>query len=60
MAWYRPDQWHRLLEIADDAEDLEETYEDWRASAEMAIEELSRSGLRPIQKVDVDVEQLLA
>jgi hypothetical protein len=58
VAWYRREQWQRLREISADGDDLEESYEAWLAEAERVFRygDLSRK----FQKVDVDVEQLLA
>jgi len=59
VAWYRAEQWERLREISVDRDDLETTYEEWECSAEKALQEIRRGGAQP-QKVDVDVEELLA
>lgn len=58
VAWYRPEQWNRLLEIAADRDGLEDTYEEWLRFAERSLPQLSRHGILP-QKVDIDVEELL-
>ncbi len=34
IAWYRPEQWARLLEISEDRDDLETTWEEWRREVE--------------------------
>src|SRR5438128_1613404 len=59
VAWYRPEQWQRLREISEDAANLEETYESWLSEAEKIMRERPLGNLR-MEKVDVDVEQLLA
>jgi len=59
VAWYRAEQWHRLLEVAEDVDDLDDTYGDWLASADRMLIESAASGLS-IEKVDMDVEELLA
>ena len=59
IAWYRPEQWERLREVAEDVESLEETYEAWLQTAERII----REGIpadQTIEKVDLDVEEGLA
>ena len=33
VAWYRRDQWDRLLDISSDHAELENTYEEWKAVA---------------------------
>ncbi len=58
IAWYRSEQWQRLREISKDANDLEDSYDAWLTEAERV---LGSGDLRiPFEKVDVDVEQLLA
>jgi hypothetical protein len=59
VGWYRAEQWERLREISADGEKLEETYEDWVASAEESLREMRKVGLYA-EKVEVDVEELLA
>jgi hypothetical protein len=58
LAWYRPQQWQRVRDISTDADDLEETYEDWLRLADNKLAELRASGLR-VEKVDIDSEQLV-
>ena len=59
VAWYRPEQWQRFREVAEDVENLEESYEAWLQTAERLIREGIPSNLS-VEKVDVDVEALLA
>ncbi|MBI5711190.1 MAG: hypothetical protein HZC42_12960 [Candidatus Eisenbacteria bacterium] len=58
LAWYRREQWARLREISEDVGELEDTYDEWLASATRVLRELRRSGAG-VRKVDVDVEDLL-
>jgi hypothetical protein len=59
VAWYRPWQWERLLELAADAESLSTTYGEWLDTAQKKTLDLNRTGIFPV-KVDVDVEELAA
>jgi hypothetical protein len=59
VAWYRLKQWQRLRAISTDADNLEDTYEEWLRQAEQKVAELGALGLC-VEKVDVDVEQLIA
>ena len=59
IAWFRADQWPLLRSLATDAEDLEETHEEWVKIAEKTIEDLTRHGVLA-RKVDVDVNELQA
>jgi hypothetical protein len=59
VAWYRPEQWQRLRDVSEDAENLEETYDAWLQTAERMI----RDGIPAdvvVEKIDVDVEEVLA
>ena len=58
VAWYRPEQWTRLVEICSDADALDDSYEDWLAKASARFEQLTAAGWT-LKRVEVDVEQLL-
>jgi len=59
IAWYRREQWPRLLEISADRSDLEDSYDNWLVHVTEAFETMRNEGLDPV-KVDVDTEELLA
>lgn len=40
MAWFDREQWQRLHEVAEDSDQLDETYAEWVFSANRAIAEL--------------------
>ena len=58
FAWYRPEQWQRVRDISTDADNLEETYEEWLRLAEQKLKQLSASNMR-VEKIDIDSEQLV-
>ena len=58
IAWYRPDQWNLFLEKAADREELEDTFEEWKAIAEESIQTLEAEGIL-VQKIDVDINELM-
>jgi hypothetical protein len=58
VAWYRREQWNRLLEVADDRDNLEDTYEEWEANAKKGLRRLTRPGFEP-QRIDIDIEELI-
>jgi hypothetical protein len=58
LAWYRREQWQRIRDISDDADDMHDSYEDWLSSAEQRFKEIKATGMN-IQKVDIDSEQLI-
>lgn len=58
VAWYRADQWPRLLEVSVDHSELGRTYAEWQAMATKGLAELARAGVWA-RKVDVDVDELV-
>ena len=58
VAWYKPEQWKRLLEISADRDELESTHAEWERNAEQSMKRFARGGLR-LERVPVDVEELL-
>ena len=58
VAWYRRDQWDRLLEISSDRGELEDTFDEWKTVAEENLRNLARHGYK-FRKVAIDVEELL-
>ncbi len=59
VGWYTREEYERLLELANDRDDLEDTYEEWQATAEKMMVQLSRPGVLP-RKVHINVEELTA
>ena len=58
LAWFRREQWDRLLEVSEDRDHLEKTFEEWVEVAQQKYDELKNLGY-DIKKVDVDVEELV-
>ncbi|HEV3122330.1 MAG TPA: hypothetical protein VGY53_10520, partial [Isosphaeraceae bacterium] len=58
FAWYDHAQYQRLLGVADDRDELDDTFDDWHRVALRALKEFSRQGFA-VQKVLVDVEELV-
>jgi len=59
IAWYLPEPWDRLREIAADADHMEKTYAEWLAVAERTLAEMAERGFE-VKKVVVDVNELAA
>jgi hypothetical protein len=55
FAWFDRQQWHRLSEVVDDRNELDDTFEQWERSALEALRSLERQGQRA-EKVYIDVE----
>jgi len=58
FAWYRKEQWNRLLAVSSDRDSLEETFEEWLEIAQKQFKEFKRRGT-DVRRVDVDVEELI-
>lgn len=59
FAWYKADQWERLLEISEDGDALEATLMDWLMTASKCFSEIERFGA-PVRKVMVGVGEFLS
>jgi len=59
VAWFRKEEWPKLLEVSADRDQLEETYDEWLEFALASIIDVRAKGLR-VEKVDVGVEELVA
>jgi hypothetical protein len=57
VAWYTPEQWARLKEIAADSDEMGSSHEEWEAGAEKLMVNLARAGVLA-RRFDVDVEEL--
>ena len=55
LAWYSRQAWERLRGIADDREQLDDSFEEWERGALQAIRDLASVG-RQVRKVPIDVE----
>lgn len=59
VAWYRRDDWERLLQVSVDREELEDTYDEWVAAMPARMAEIEQTGIKA-HKIDVAVEELIA
>jgi hypothetical protein len=58
VAWYRPEQWSRLLAVRVDSNELPPTHAEWAQIAEATLIGMKRPGV-DIVKIDVDVDALV-
>lgn len=58
LCWVKPEQWQRLLEVAEDRASLEQTWSEWEAKSLEMIEVFATRNIL-IKKVLVDVEELV-
>ena len=59
LSWYQPEQWDRLIEISEDRESLDDSYEDWKKNANKTIRDIRSAG-KIARKVNINPEDLLA
>jgi D-sedoheptulose 7-phosphate isomerase len=59
IAWYRAEQWPRLLEVSADRDALEPTHAEWLTNATKRSGEMAQSGIA-LRRVDVDVDRMVA
>ncbi len=57
IAWYRPEEWPRLLEIAADRDELEDTYEEWLKNAETRLHQMVKAGINAT-RVYINIDEL--
>lgn len=58
IAWHRQEQWDRVLQTAEDADEMHSSYAEWEASAEESFSFMVAQGLA-VRKVDYDLDQFL-
>ena len=58
LAWFKKEDWPRLLEISEGRDSLEETHAEWLKEAEKVIKNFKKQGLK-IKKVPVTPNKLL-
>jgi len=59
VAWYRRQEWQRLLEVSEDRDELETIYDEWAAAMPAHMAEIEKAGFKP-HKIDVATEDLIA
>jgi hypothetical protein len=58
IAWYRKEQWFILRQVAENPNDIEDTYEEWLKNANKLKKALVDSGLA-VEEVDVDMQDVI-
>jgi hypothetical protein len=59
IAWYRREEWPKLLAASADRDQLEDTYDEWVSGVEETLSRLSAEGIHA-EKVDIDMDKLIA
>jgi hypothetical protein len=57
VATYTREQWDKLTEVADDRDELESSWEEWKTSHQETIANLRQQGFEPIE-IPVNVDAL--
>lgn len=58
IGWYSKNEWYKLCTVAQDADRLEKSYEEWLDAFQKGCAELTKAGIVPV-KVPVRVQDLL-
>lgn len=59
IAWCDREQWERLKAVADDRDQLDDTFEEWQAKVTEAIRSFEAQGYA-VRKATIDVDELVA
>lgn len=59
ICWISEEQWQRFLEVTEDADLLEQNWQEWADKTEEMIQTFSEKGIEVV-KVPVDVEALIS
>src|SRR5437899_3772115 len=58
LAWFNREQWHLLRDVAADRAKLDDTFEEWEASARRALADLKSRGVH-VEPFEVRVAELV-
>jgi hypothetical protein len=58
ILWWKPKQWEKAKRICTDAENFDETYQDWKEAAEKALENFQLLGLT-VYKIEVNLDEMV-
>jgi hypothetical protein len=59
IGFYREDQWPLLLKTADDIDEMEKEYGEWKKGIERLVANMKMVGIEPVT-VDIDIYELLS
>jgi hypothetical protein len=59
FGWFTREQWQRLIEVVEDRNELDDTYEQWEKSAVAAMQMIERQGHK-VERVYIEVEALVS
>ncbi len=58
IAWFDREQWERLCQVVPDRSQLDDSFEEWEASALRSLAEMKTRGLK-VKSVSVQVSELV-
>ncbi len=58
LAWFQAQEWLKLRDAVEDPSTLDDTYDEWRSSAEKAVSEFRAEG-HLVKKVSIKTSELL-
>ncbi|MFN0313988.1 MAG: hypothetical protein ACKVQA_02980 [Burkholderiales bacterium] len=57
VAWFYRDHWQRLTEVAENRNELDDTFEEWERNALKAVQTMERQG-QSVKRVYIDTDAL--
>lgn len=58
IIWWTPEQWERAKRISDDSHAFDDTYQDWKESAEQALKNFHDLRITAY-KIEIDLNELI-
>ncbi|WP_340104367.1 hypothetical protein [Rhodohalobacter sp. 8-1] len=58
ILWWKPDQWEKAKQISSDSHIFDNTYQEWKESAEKSFNELRGNGFT-VYKIEIDLDELV-
>lgn len=59
ICWIKEEQWQRFIEVAEDADMLEDSWQEWAEKTDEMISTFAEKGIT-VTKVPVDIEELIS
>lgn len=58
ILWWKPEQWEKAKQISSDGHVFDDTYQDWKKSAEKALKNFQDLGIT-VYKIEIELDTLI-
>jgi hypothetical protein len=58
IIWWKPEQWEKAKKISDDSHAFDDTYKDWKVTAEKMLISFHNIGIK-VYKIEIDLDELV-